>query len=81
MPTPPPLPLRCREHKEAVRAAARHNLLEFGEVFLFLLVAMTFIGCMEDLGVFAAAREALLERQYSLQRTFWITGYRARPGS
>ena len=62
-----------------MRAAARHNLLEFSEVFLFLLVAMTFIGTMEDLGIFAAAREALLERQCSLSRTFWITGARPPP--
>ena len=55
-------------------AAARHNLLEFCEVFLFLLVAMIFIGTLEDLGVFAAAREVLLERQLDLSTTFWITG-------
>ena len=44
------------------------------QVFLFLLVAMTFIGAMEELRVFAALRAALLERQFSLGRTFWITG-------
>ena len=68
-----------REHKEAVGAAARHNLLEFCEVFLFLLVAMTYIGTLEDLGVFAAAREALLERQFDLNSTFWITGAHPPP--
>jgi hypothetical protein len=68
-----------REHKEAVAAAARHNLLEVGEVLLFLLVAMTYISSMEDLNVFSFLRAWLVERQFSLNRTFWITG--ARPAA
>jgi len=30
----------------------RHNLLEFAELFLFLLAAMTYINTMEDRGLF-----------------------------
>eukprot|EP00873_Tetraselmis_striata_P014557 jgi/Tetstr1/434821/TSEL_002539.t1 len=45
----------------AVAAAARHNLLEFGEVFLFLLVAMTYISTMEELNVFQVLRAPLAD--------------------
>ena len=30
----------------------RHNILEFAELFLFLLAAMTFINTMEERGIF-----------------------------
>ena len=39
-----------------VTQAARHNLTEFVEVFLFLLCAMTFINTMQHLNVFARMR-------------------------
>ena len=34
----------------------RHNLLEFAELFLFLLAAMTYINSMDERGVFDALR-------------------------
>lgn len=54
--------------------AVRHNLLEFGELFLFLLAAMTFINTMEDRGVFDALRAWLVGRGFSLRMLFWVTG-------
>lgn len=54
--------------------AVRHNLLEFGELFLFLLAAMTFINTMDERGVFDALRGWLVSRGYSLRKIFWITG-------
>jgi len=59
---------------QVVAASARHNLLEFGEVFLFLLVAMTYISTLEELNVFHAVRYWLLDRGFSLKGMFWITG-------
>ena len=38
------------------KQAVRHNLLEFAELFLFLLAAMTFINIMEERGVFDVLR-------------------------
>lgn len=55
-------------------AAVRHNLLEFGELFLFLLAAMTYINSMEERGVFDALRTWLVGRGFSLRGVFWITG-------
>lgn len=54
--------------------AFRHNLLEFAELFLFLLAAMTFINTMEVLNVFAALRSWLVSKGFSLRAVFWITG-------
>ena len=52
----------------------RHNLLEFAELFLFLLAAMTYINSMEERGVFDALRGWMVSRGFSLRRLFWITG-------
>lgn len=55
-------------------AAIRHSLLEFGELFLFLLAAMTYINTMEERGVFEALRAWLVSRDFSLPIIFWVTG-------
>ncbi len=54
--------------------AVRHNLLEFAELFLFLLAAMTYINTMEDRGVFDLLRAWLLSRNFSFRTIFCITG-------
>jgi len=54
--------------------ALRHNILEFAELMLFLLAAMTYINTMEERRVFDALRAWLLRRGFSLYRVFWITG-------
>ncbi|GMQ96827.1 MAG: sodium:proton antiporter NhaD [Gammaproteobacteria bacterium] len=54
--------------------AARHNLLEYAELMLFLLVAMTYINAMEERNVFAALRSWLVQRGFSLKQIFWLTG-------
>jgi Na+/H+ antiporter NhaD/arsenite permease-like protein len=52
----------------------RGDLLEFVELFLFLLAAMTFINTMEERGVFDVLRVWLVTRGFSLRQIFWITG-------
>ncbi len=52
----------------------RHNLLEFVELFLFLLAAMTFINTMEERGIFNLLRVKLVSQGYTLRQIFWITG-------
>lgn len=54
--------------------AIRHNLLEFAELFLFLLAAMTYINSMDERGVFASLRSWLVSSGYSLRGIYWITG-------
>ncbi|HEY9856477.1 MAG TPA: sodium:proton antiporter NhaD [Stenomitos sp.] len=55
-------------------AAIRATLIEFSELFLFLLAAMTFINTMDDRGVFDALRGWLVGRGFSLRALFWVTG-------
>ena len=55
-------------------AAVRHNLIEFGELFLFLLAAMTYINTMDERGVFDALRVWLVSQGFSLRKIFWLTG-------
>ena len=52
----------------------RHNLLEFAELFLFLLAAMTYINSMDERGIFDALRGWLVSQGFSFKQIFWITG-------
>ena len=54
--------------------AVRHNLLEYAELMLFLLVAMTYINAMDERRVFDALRGWLIARGFSFRALFWITG-------
>ncbi len=58
----------------AAEVAVRHNILEYAELFLFLLVAMTYINAMEERQVFEALRVRLVCGGYSLRKLFWLTG-------
>lgn len=55
-------------------AAIRHNILEYAELFLFLLVAMTFINAMDERQVFEVLRVKLVNAGFSYRKLFWITG-------
>ena len=54
--------------------AVRHNLLEYAELMLFLLVAMTYINAMDELGIFDALRAWLVRSGFGFRALFWITG-------
>lgn len=54
--------------------ALRHNLLEYAEMMLFLLVAMTYVNAMDERLVFEALRSWLVHKGFGLRQMFWITG-------
>lgn len=58
----------------AAEVAIRHNLLEYAELFLFLLTAMTYINAMDERNVFQALRSWLVTQGFSLRVVFWVTG-------
>jgi NhaD family Na+/H+ antiporter len=58
----------------AVESALSHNLLEFSELFLFLLAAMTYVNAMDERQVFEALRTLLVRRGFSYRSLFWLTG-------
>ena len=59
---------------ETAERAVEQNLLEFAELFLFLLAAMTYINSMDERGIFGALRAWLVSRGFSFRGIFWITG-------
>lgn len=58
----------------AAEAAVRHNFLEYAELMLFLLVAMTYINSMEERRIFDALRAWLVRSGFGFRALFWITG-------
>lgn len=54
--------------------ALRHNLLEYAEIMLFLLAAMTYINTLEERDVFNALRARMVSAGYSLRTVYWISG-------
>ncbi len=62
------------EYHHTAEIMIRHNLLEYAELFLFLLAAMTYIATMGERGVFDALRSWLINKGFSLRTIFWLTG-------
>jgi Na+/H+ antiporter NhaD/arsenite permease-like protein len=60
--------------EQAVLAAVRHNLLEYAELFLFLLAAMTYVNTIQERGVFERLRIWLVSRNLTYRALFWVTG-------
>jgi len=58
----------------AAEQAVRHNILEYSELFLFLLVAMTYINAMDERLVFDSLRAWLVRSGFSYRKLFWLTG-------
>ena len=58
----------------AAEEAVRHNLLEYSELMLFLLVAMTYINAMDERQVFDALRAWLIRKGFGFRQLFWLTG-------
>ena len=57
--------------------AVRHNLLEYAELMLFLLVAMTYINAMAERNVFDTLRAWMINKGFGFRQLFWITGIMA----
>lgn len=69
----------AKEHGESnlVNMAIKHNILEYGELFLFLLSAMTYVNAMSERQIFSALRSWLVKKKFSLRQLFWVTGWLA----
>lgn len=59
---------------QEAETALRANLLDYAELMLFLIVAMTYINAMEERLVFEALRSWLVARRLDLRALFWVTG-------
>ncbi|WP_211211769.1 sodium:proton antiporter NhaD [Lamprocystis purpurea] len=59
---------------QAAEQAVRHAFLDFAELMLFLLVAMTYINAMAERRVFDALRAWLIRTGFGFRSLFWMTG-------
>ena len=66
--------LSDRAHEQAV-----HIIEEYGELFLFLLVAITYVNTLEERRVFGVLRAKLVNMGLGYRQLFWITGALAFP--
>jgi len=62
------------DNPHLVEQAIRHNLVDYVELFLFLLAAMTYINTMAERGIFISIRAWLVSKGFSLRTIFWLTG-------
>ncbi|HET7126675.1 MAG TPA: sodium:proton antiporter NhaD [Lysobacter sp.] len=59
---------------EALHEAVSDYLLEFAELLLFLLAAMTYVNAMSERRLFEALRVWLLRKGFGYRALFWTTG-------
>lgn len=64
---------------EIAHEQALHIVTDYGELFLFLLVAITYVNTLEDRRVFEVLRAKLVNRGFNYRQLFWITGALAFP--
>ncbi len=62
---------------EQVGTAFRSVLISYAELFLFILVSMTYLNAMEDRSVFEKLRVWLLRKNFTYRQLFWISGFQA----
>lgn len=60
-----------------IEHAIERFLIEFSELFLFLLAAMTYVNAMSERNVFDSLRSWLVSRGFTYRSLFWITGFLA----
>ncbi len=55
-------------------ASFRHVFLEYAELLLFLIVAMSYVNALQERGVFDVLRARLIRSGLSYRALFWLTG-------
>ncbi len=60
--------------QELASTTVRHNILEYAELFMFLLVAMTYVNAMEERLIFESLRAWMIGKGFSYRQLFWLTG-------
>jgi len=61
-------------HSAALEVAAKHVILDYGELMLFLIVAITYVNTMQERGAFDALRTLLVNLRLSYRQLFWLVG-------
>jgi len=63
-----------QDRSAEVAEGLRHVLLEYAELLLFLVVAMTYVNALEERRVFDALRAWLVRARLGYRKLFWATG-------
>jgi Na+/H+ antiporter NhaD/arsenite permease-like protein len=58
----------------AAERAVRGDVLEYGELLLFLIVSIAYINAMEERRVFDSLRARLINLGFGYRQLFWVTG-------
>jgi Na+/H+ antiporter NhaD/arsenite permease-like protein len=58
----------------ALEATARHVILDYGELMLFLVVAITYVNTMKERQAFSWLRAKLISQSISYRQLFWLVG-------
>ncbi|MBW5290027.1 MAG: Na+/H+ antiporter NhaD type [Candidatus Ruthia sp. Asou_11_S2] len=61
----------------SAEVALKQNILEYSELFLFLLVAMTYIEAMRERQIFEVLKVWLVNKGLTFRQLFWLTGFLA----
>jgi Na+/H+ antiporter NhaD/arsenite permease-like protein len=64
-------------HQADLHSEATGVIEEYGELFLFLLVAITYVNTLEERRVFDVLRAKLVALGLSYRQLFWLTGFLA----
>jgi len=64
----------AHDQSAALEAAAKHVILDYGELMLFLVVAITYVNTMQERRVFATVRAKLTSKKLSYRQLFWLVG-------
>lgn len=60
--------------KEQIESLIKHDLMEYGELLLFLLVSMTYTNTLAERNVFEKIRYSLILWGLNYRQLFWLTG-------
>ncbi len=59
---------------EILEAAAKHVILDYGELMLFIVVAVTYVNTMEERRLFDVLRIKVVSMGLSYQQMYWLVG-------
>jgi len=59
---------------DSAKEALEHNFLEYAELLMFLLVAMTYINAMEERRLFDFLKSWMVNKGFKFRTLYWLTG-------
>jgi len=62
------------ESLKIISTSLEYYLSEYGQLLLFILVAMTYVNVMQEYNVFYYLQDKLTQKKLSFRQLFWITG-------